>query len=75
MSEKKSLLPTVEPPHPGMSYNPSYEDHQNLLKLVADKETEFIKKEEYLTRNTKGMFKKVAPSTRDVSKKYFSNLI
>lgn len=28
MLELPSLLKSVEPPHPGMSYNPSFSDHQ-----------------------------------------------
>lgn len=65
---KPSILPAVEPPHPGMSYNPSYRDHQDLLKMVAEKELALIKKEEHLTRSTTGMFQKVAEGKRDVSK-------
>ncbi|CAH0559562.1 unnamed protein product [Brassicogethes aeneus] len=65
LSKKKSLHPSIEAPHPGMSYNPSYEDHQDLLRMVADKETQYIKKEEYLTRVTRGMFNKVTPGKRD----------
>lgn len=64
---KKSSLPAVEPPHPGMSYNPSFTDHQDLLKIVAEKEIKLIKEEEHLTRCTKGMFQKVFPNIKDVS--------
>nr|XP_023027716.1 ribosome biogenesis protein NOP53-like [Leptinotarsa decemlineata] len=67
VTEKKSLLPAIEPPHPGMSYNPSYEDHQKLLKLVADKETKLIKEDAHLTRCTKGMFTKTTEKKRDQS--------
>ncbi|KAJ8979925.1 hypothetical protein NQ317_003667 [Molorchus minor] len=67
LRKKTSVLPALEPPHPGMSYNPSYEDHQDLLKIVAEKEQRLIKEEEHLTRCTTGMFKKVIPEKRDQS--------
>ncbi|KAJ8956766.1 hypothetical protein NQ314_006640 [Rhamnusium bicolor] len=67
VTEKKSPLPTIEPPHPGMSYNPSYEDHQDLLRIVADEEIKLIKEEEHLTRCTRGMFQKVSEEKRDQS--------
>lgn len=68
MTIKPSILSAVEPPHPGMSYNPSYEDHQDLLKIVAEKELKLIKEEKHLTRSTSGMFQKVTEGKRDVSK-------
>ncbi|KAJ8961780.1 hypothetical protein NQ318_021381 [Aromia moschata] len=67
VSKKSSVLPAIEPPHPGMSYNPSYEDHQDLLRIVAEKEQQVIKEEEHLTRCTTGMFQKVAPEKKDQS--------
>lgn len=57
----------MEPPHPGMSYNPSFEDHQDLLRIVAEKEAKVIKEENHLTRCTAGMFQKVTEDKRDVS--------
>ncbi|KAJ8915242.1 hypothetical protein NQ315_015465 [Exocentrus adspersus] len=63
--EKKSPLPAVPPPHPGMSYNPSFQDHQDLLRVVAEKEIKLIKENEHLTRCTSGMFQKVTPEYRD----------
>ncbi|XP_034941194.1 ribosome biogenesis protein NOP53 [Chelonus insularis] len=58
---KPSILPAVEPPHPGTSYNPSYEDHQSLLHEVAEKEIKLMKQEAHLDRVTTKMFKKVSP--------------
>jgi len=52
-------LPAVEVPHPGMSYNPSFKDHQDLLQMVATDEIKIIKKEEHLNRVTRDMFRKV----------------
>ncbi|XP_022905580.2 ribosome biogenesis protein NOP53 [Onthophagus taurus] len=59
------VLPKVEAPHPGMSYNPSYEDHQDLLKEVADKELKFIKEQQHLDRVTKDIFKKVSATQNE----------
>lgn len=72
---KKTHLPAVEPPHPGMSYNPSFEDHQDLLKIVAEKEVKLIKEEEHLIRCTKNMFQKVTPDSRDVSCTFFNAVL
>ncbi|XP_072761804.1 ribosome biogenesis protein NOP53 [Anoplolepis gracilipes] len=59
LHKKPSVLPVVEVPHPGMSYNPSYTDHQELLHQIAQKELELIKQEEHLNRVTTQMFKKI----------------
>ncbi|CAG9854812.1 unnamed protein product [Phyllotreta striolata] len=61
----KHKSPAIELPHPGMSYNPSYEDHQDLLRQVAEKEEKLIKEEEHLHRVTRGMFSKVTEEQRD----------
>lgn len=57
--KKPSVLPAVEIPHPGTSYNPSYNDHQELLHEITQKELELMKQEEHLDRVTTQMFKKV----------------
>lgn len=57
--KKPSVLPAVQIPHPGTSYNPSFNDHQDLLKEVADKQLKFEKEEAHLNRVTSKMFKKV----------------
>jgi len=54
-----------EPPHPGMSYNPSLKAHQELLSLVVENEEGVIKKEQHLKRVTTSMFSKVTPEERD----------
>lgn len=64
VQQKKSPLPAIEVPHPGMSYNPSFKDHQDLLKIVAEKETKIIKEEEHLARVTRQMFRKVTPDQK-----------
>lgn len=65
--KKTSILPAVELPHPGMSYNPSFQDHQDLLSIVGEKELKLIKEDQHLTRCTSGMFQKVTTDKRDVS--------
>lgn len=59
VQHKPYLIEAIEPPHPGMSYNPSYEDHQALLGSIVQIEKERDKKEAHLTRVTKAMLKKV----------------
>ncbi|TMW53390.1 hypothetical protein DOY81_001512 [Sarcophaga bullata] len=54
-----------EPPHPGISYNPSLQDHQDLISKVVDKEEKIIKEEKHLKRVTTLMFSKVTPEQRD----------
>ena len=54
-----------EPPHPGISYNPSLQDHQDLISKVVDKEEKIIKEEKHLKRVTTLMFSKVTPEERD----------
>lgn len=65
--KKQSAVPAVEPPHPGTSYNPNYEDHQDLLQKVVEREKKFIKEEDHLQRVTTKMFKKVKAAAREVS--------
>jgi hypothetical protein len=37
-SRKKNEVKAVEVPHPGLSYNPSFKDHQELLAKAVEKE-------------------------------------
>lgn len=48
--QKPSLLPAVEVPLAGQSYNPDKNDHYDLLKSEVDKELEKINKEKYWTK-------------------------
>ncbi|KAK9507526.1 hypothetical protein O3M35_007363 [Rhynocoris fuscipes] len=57
--KKKSVVPTIELPHPGTSYNPSLKDHQELISAVVEKEMEKQKKEAHIKRVTNDMFSKV----------------
>lgn len=45
---KPSLLPACEVPHPGISYNPTDEDHTQLLVGIATKKKQEIKKQKKL---------------------------
>lgn len=59
LHKKPSVLPAVNVPHPGTSYNPSFADHQDLLAQVAADEVKLMKEEEHLNRVTNKMFRKV----------------
>lgn len=65
LRKKPSNKPAIEAPHPGVSYNPSFEDHQKLLQEVAQKEMKLIKEEKHLERVTTGMFKKVTAAEKE----------
>lgn len=65
LHKKPSILPAVEAPHPGTSYNPSYVDHQDLLHQIAKKELDFMKQEEHLDRVTTQMFKKIPQNKKE----------
>ena len=54
--QKPSLLPTIEVPHSGQSYNPAFEDHQELLAVAHDIEVNKIKKEERFKRLVEGYY-------------------
>lgn len=64
---KKAKVSAIESPHPGISYNPSFEDHQNLLKDVVDKELKIMKEEQHINRVTRDMFRKVTRNENAVS--------
>lgn len=65
--ENASILPAIEIPHPGASYNPSLTDHQNLLKEVVEKEEKLIKEEAHIQRVTTDLFSKVTAHEKHVS--------
>jgi len=45
-----SELPAIEAPHPGFSYNPSFQDHQDLLKNAVNTAALANKKERRLNK-------------------------
>nr|XP_049693474.1 ribosome biogenesis protein NOP53 [Helicoverpa armigera] len=55
----------VETPHPGVSYNPSYQEHQDLLQQVGQHEQKMMKREAHLNRVTTGMFRKVTQQQKE----------
>uniref|UniRef100_A0A336LMN0 Ribosome biogenesis protein NOP53 n=1 Tax=Culicoides sonorensis TaxID=179676 RepID=A0A336LMN0_CULSO len=62
LRQKRSKLKAVQPPHPGLSYNPTFDDHQELIEEVVKKEETIIKKREHLERV---LTNKMAKMTRD----------
>lgn len=65
--KKPVIAEAVEAPHPGTSYNPSLKDHLELLKEVADVESQKIKKEKHIDRVTTKMFARVTPAAKENS--------
>lgn len=55
----------VETPHPGISYNPSYKEHQELLQEVVNHEQKLMKREAHLLRVTNKMFRKVTATEKE----------
>ncbi|CAD0204655.1 unnamed protein product [Chrysodeixis includens] len=55
----------VETPHPGVSYNPSYKEHQELLQQVGAHEEKMMKKEAHLMRVTTGMFRRITQQEKE----------
>nr|SVE83699.1 EOG090X07H9 [Daphnia pulex] len=59
MFSKTTGLKQVEVPHPGTSYNPTFQDHQALLKEAYDVEAKEIKQEVKTRRRLGPMLKKI----------------
>ncbi|XP_013165859.1 PREDICTED: uncharacterized protein CG1785 [Papilio xuthus] len=57
--------PAVVTPHPGVSYNPSYQEHQDLLQQVVQHEEKLMKKEAHLHRVTTSMFSRLTPNEKE----------
>lgn len=60
------IFSVIEIPHPGLSYNPAFKDHQDLLELVKEREAKLIKQEEHLNRVTTAMFDRIPATERDI---------
>lgn len=52
IKKQPTQLKAIEPPHPGLSVNPSFLDHQDILKQVVEITKSEIKKEQKLIRAT-----------------------
>uniref|UniRef100_A0A023GK46 Ribosome biogenesis protein NOP53 n=1 Tax=Amblyomma triste TaxID=251400 RepID=A0A023GK46_AMBTT len=63
--QKPSLLPAVEPPHPGTSYNPSHADHQDLLRRAVEIEQRKLLEERRLNRRLAMPDKRDWPTDQD----------
>nr|CAG4648689.1 EOG090X07H9 [Polyphemus pediculus] len=59
MFNKTTALPPIEFPHPGTSYNPTFEDHQALIKDAYQVEVKEIKQEAHVRRQLGPMMKKI----------------
>lgn len=54
--KKPSLLPAVEEPHPGLSYNPNKDEHTDLLILIGEKKKKEIRDKRKLNKRAKQGF-------------------
>jgi len=70
-------LPSVEVPEPGASYNPSLEDHQDLLWRAAVVEIEKEKDQRRLERQTTAMYpsKDQAPTSASIMKEMSEGIV
>ncbi|CAK1545780.1 unnamed protein product [Leptosia nina] len=55
----------VETPHPGVSYNPSFQEHQELLQDVVKHEEKMMKKEAHINRVTSKLFRRVTTKSKE----------
>lgn len=61
----------IELPHPGMSYNPDYDDHQKLLLKAHEIELKKLKREEKELRKLKDSVPKM--SWKEIEVYFISN--
>lgn len=59
---KRSALKAITQPHPGISYNPTFDDHKELTDQIISKETDIIKRKEHIERVVTKKFIKLSPS-------------
>ena len=59
MFSKTTALKAVEYPHPGTSYNPTFHEHQELLKTACDIEVQELKQEARIRRKLGPMMVKI----------------
>jgi nucleolar protein 53 len=65
---KKSAIPSIEIPHPGTSYNPDYDDHQDLLMKAHLVELKKLQEEQKLMRKLALHAKKMSWAEIEVDK-------
>ncbi|KAF6017181.1 GLTSCR2 [Bugula neritina] len=65
LKQKPSSLPAVAAPHPGSSYNPSFDDHQELLQKVVKKQVKEDLEERKLLKKTAANYGAEGPPTQE----------
>ncbi|XP_045525496.1 ribosome biogenesis protein NOP53 [Pieris brassicae] len=55
----------IETPHPGVSYNPTFKEHQELLQDVVQHEEKMMKKEAHINRVTTKMFRRISAKSKE----------
>merc|ERR550534_3547579 len=65
MFDKTTALPAIEYPHPGTSYNPTFEDHQALVNKACEVEVKELSKEAKIRRQIGPMFTKISVVQKD----------
>ncbi|XP_066279886.1 ribosome biogenesis protein NOP53-like [Branchiostoma lanceolatum] len=74
-AKNPSILPKVEVIHPGGSYNPTFEDHQQLLQQAVQSERKKVKDEKKLERQTRLPPKREWATRRDKMKELTEGLL
>lgn len=61
-----TVLPSFEIPHPGSSYNPTFQDHLSLANTLSQKQLDIEKEESHLVRVTQKLFKLTTTTENEV---------
>ena len=72
--KKPSLLPAVDAPHPGLSYNPDKADHSKLLISIANKKQKEINEKKKLNRKVKEGYDPTVNAALEQAKEMASGL-
>lgn len=73
--KKPSEVEAVTIPHPGASYNPTFEDHQELLNTANHVENKKLKEKQKLYRALDAKFPKVPISEEEYLKEMSAGII
>ena len=68
-------MPKIEIPHPGTSYNPDYDDHQDLLLKAHVIELQRLQEEQKLMRKLTVSVKKMSWDQLEVSHQFGHSFI
>ena len=77
LKQSTSVLPAIEVPHPGTSYNPTLKDHLDLLNIVDEKLVHIRKKKKHLDRTVTNMLPTISSTKLEViffSKRLINNM-